>query len=108
MKKQKLLFKTTESLKKLLKRASMTKHDYNSGVTRSTDNSMRIMVTSGRGDWKDCLGIQFRGERSPADEWHHMNVSPARARIIANQLLEQANRYEHGDLDTSGIDEYPK
>jgi hypothetical protein len=80
---------------KLYKRAALVNND--TGVTYSTDGVGRILVTnaicSGLGD---CLTIGYLRENdgSVLGHWYLAHFSPARARIIANDLIRRATLLE--------------
>lgn len=93
-------------LKKILKRCKMDKFEYNTGVVRGTatnEGDRRIAVGShfGNMNWGDCVSIRWF---TNGGQWNVMHVSPARARLIAQHLLDQADRIEDEFPDSMNID----
>lgn len=79
--------------KELYKRAALDMRD--TGVTYSTDGVGRIQVTSAReNDLGDCLSIGWMPEAGQRGLWFAAHFSPARARIIARNLILRATLLE--------------
>lgn len=91
----------------LLARAKMNQYQLNTGVVRATDektSKLRVMVSgSYSDDWGDCIGLGFMSDMEPG-LWHVAHLSPARARIVAYQLLERAKRMEKEEPSSVDID----
>lgn len=94
-------------LKKLLKRAGMNEYQYNTRVVVSTptDDSRRISIGGMNYDnnWGDCISLSVL-LNVESRTWDVMLFSPARARLIANYLIEQADIMEKADPDSMEID----
>lgn len=94
-------------LKPLLKRAVMTIEDFHTGVVRSTCGVGRVGISSSARpqEWGDCCCLQMMFEGNPY--WHYLHLSPARARVLAQHLLQQADRLEARDPGMNIIDKVP-
>lgn len=76
-----------------LSNAAMTTYDLNTGITIATDHAGRVGVGSSSDSiWGDCVRLEYmiEGQRG----WFRSHFSPARARLIAQQLLMQAEFIE--------------
>lgn len=84
-----------QRLTPLLKRAAMSIYEWNTQVIRSTDKTdRRICVSSNPIDrlWADCISLQINNVDKT---WSEIAVlSPARARLLAEQLILKAEAKE--------------
>jgi hypothetical protein len=89
----------------LFQRAALSSTD--TGVTFSTDGMARVAISpafdSGLGD---CLTIQWMHETDPG-HWYYAHFSPARARLIARELIRRAALLE-SENGTKPIDPIPE
>jgi hypothetical protein len=92
-----------ETRAELLKRANMDSFAANTGIVRSTDNNFRLGVKSGMHPYGDCVSIQVMFEKNPG-LWYYSHFSPARARVIANSLIAQAEYLERNDPGMRCVD----
>jgi hypothetical protein len=80
----------------LLTKAGMNRFQGVTGVVLSDDNNFRIGISSGMSPWGDHIMISFAAEGQPTPyRWNFSHFSPAKARVIAQHLLEYAERMEH-------------
>jgi hypothetical protein len=101
---QKILKKiSSEKLSDLLKRAAINIYDFNTSVNLSIDDTFRIAVKTGHGEFGDCVEIQIMHEKNPGP-WYCANFSPARAKIIALQILARVEHLEKNDPGMKCID----
>lgn len=92
--------------KELYKRAALNMRD--TGVTYSTDGVGRIQVTGAReNDLGDCLSIGWMPEGGERGLWFVAHFSPARARIIARNLILRATLLEESN-GKNAIDPIPE
>lgn len=97
---------TLDNREELYKRAALDPRD--TGVTYSTDGVGRIQVTSAIcPDLGDCLTIGYMNETGPRGHWNMAHFSPARARIIARDLIRRAVLLEK-DNGVAPIDPIPE
>jgi hypothetical protein len=92
----------------LLKRAAMNIFQFNTRVVRATDRRRdhRVLVTTPfQEGYDDCVGIGFRTAGDGPGIWHVGAYSPARARLIAYQILSHAAYLERTDPGLDTIDE---
>lgn len=97
----------------LLKRADMNQYQFNTGVVVSTDSTsnypnkppldFRIAVNSAiSNDWGDCIAIGFYDPTVKG--WRYGHFSPARARLIAQNLVDRAEYLEKEEPSSVDID----
>lgn len=83
------------SLKALLAKANMNELQFNTGVVMSADGTFRVATVSGHPPWGDHVALgTFEEGQALGGVWHVAHFSPARARVIAQLLIQQANRVE--------------
>ena len=92
----------------LLDRAAMNVFSLNTGVVLSTGGEARVRVSSHVDrDWTDCLTLSWHPENGPKGVWQFAHFSPARARLIALQLIERAEAIERFEPSSMTIDDAP-
>ena len=90
----------------LLARAKMSVFQWNTGVVRPTGPGFRIQVArSFDPNYNDCVGISVRFDSDAPGIWYYTSFSPARARILAEQLLLMAEHIEKNEPSSMNIDE---
>jgi hypothetical protein len=76
----------------------MTIYGWNTNVVYSTDKSDRRVMTAPPIEsvlWGDCVGLFARRPDDAQGVWTEIAVlSPARARVLGEQLIEAAERRE--------------